>query len=575
MTTERGLPRCETGRHRAESPAAPRVDAETTPGRLLWRSMTAHPRLMLPALLLSATHQIGEMAVPVIVGLAIDHGIAAGDGRTFTILLALLALDFLVLSTAYRYASRLGWISMNYVEHGLRMRLIDRMLDPRGLGGQRRLPGELLAIASTDARQVAMSTQALLYPVGQAVGLLFGAVILLRIHWPLGVATILGAFVVLVVAEKVGGPLAGRFRLQQQAAADAAGTAADMMQGVQVIKGLGADRAAELRYRDLSQRALGATLRSVRSNAVLTGSMRITGGLLVASIAVAGALLAVTGGISLGQMITVIGLAQLVTEPLNFIGDFGAVLWATGKGSAARVLGILQAPRVFDDGRTTAPPWDGVPPLSLDITFGDRPVTVAPGALTVLDLPATEVVRLTDALAMTVPAEPGTVSVGGVDLAGLDPEHVRARILVAPHRAQVFGGTVADNIAEGHTPVPPEGEHAAGISVETAALAAGLDDIITSPDGLGTATGDSGDRLSGGQRQRVALARALVADPEVLVLDHPTTAVDSVTEARIVERTRLLRRGRTTLVLTASPAWRAAADSVTVPFTATGEPVTP
>ncbi|MCX7536951.1 ABC transporter ATP-binding protein [Corynebacterium sp. P5875] len=559
MTATGGIPRGITDRTRAEAPDAPRVDAGTTPRQLLWRSMTAHPRLMVPALLLSATHQIGEMGVPVIVGLAIDHGIAAGDGRTFILLLVLLALDFLVLSTAYRFASRLGWISMNYVEHGLRMRLTDRMLDPRGLGGDRRLPGELLAIAATDVRQVAMSTQALLYPVGQMVGLIFGAVILLRIHWPLGVATILGALIVLFVAEKVGGPLATRFRAQQQAAAEAAGTAADMMQGVRVIKGLGADRAAGARYRGLSRRALSATLRSVDSNAILTGSMRITGGLLIAAIAVAGALLAVTGRITLGQMITVIGLAQLVTEPLNFVGDFGAVLWATGKGSAARVLGILQAPRVFPD-TDSGPESRPGRATDLELSVQGDTLAIAPGALTVLDLPAPEVARTTDLLAMTVPAEPGHIRVGGTDLADLDVDAVRSRVLVAPHRAQVFDGTVGRNIAEGIG----RGAAAAApvVSVDSAALAAGLDDIISSPEGLDTVTGDCGDRLSGGQCQRVALARALAADAGILVLDNPTSAVDSVTEARIVERTRILRSGRTTVVFTGSPAWRAAADEV-------------
>jgi putative ABC transport system ATP-binding protein len=68
--------------------------------------------------------------------------------------------------------------------------------------------------------------------------------------------------------------------------------------------------------------------------------------------------------------------------------------------------------------------------------------------------------------------------------------------------------------------------------------------------------------LSGGQRQRVALARALAADPAVLVVHDPTTAVDSVTEARIAQEIRAVRRGRTTIVLTTSPALLAETDRV-------------
>ncbi|MDQ3990253.1 MAG: ATP-binding cassette domain-containing protein, partial [Actinomycetota bacterium] len=75
---------------------------------------------------------------------------------------------------------------------------------------------------------------------------------------------------------------------------------------------------------------------------------------------------------------------------------------------------------------------------------------------------------------------------------------------------------------------------------------------------------EQGRSLSGGQRQRVALARALATDAPVLVLHDPTTAVDTVTEARIAAGLRDLRRGRTTIVLTTSPALLAVTDRVVV-----------
>jgi ABC-type multidrug transport system fused ATPase/permease subunit len=80
-----------------------------------------------------------------------------------------------------------------------------------------------------------------------------------------------------------------------------------------------------------------------------------------------------------------------------------------------------------------------------------------------------------------------------------------------------------------------------------------MDVVDALPDGLATDLPERGRSLSGGQRQRLALARSLVADPDVLILDEPTSAVDAHTEARIGQRLREARAGRTTVVFTTSP----------------------
>jgi len=82
------------------------------------------------------------------------------------------------------------------------------------------------------------------------------------------------------------------------------------------------------------------------------------------------------------------------------------------------------------------------------------------------------------------------------------------------------------------------------------------------PDGLDAMLGDGARTLSGGQRQRIALARALATEAPVLVLHDPTTAVDAVTEARIAARLRQMREGRTTILVTTSPALLAVTDRV-------------
>ena len=108
----------------------------------------------------------------------------------------------------------------------------------------------------------------------------------------------------------------------------------------------------------------------------------------------------------------------------------------------------------------------------------------------------------------------------------------------------------------------PDG-HSARPTVEQAIVAAGADDIVEGlSEGLETELPERGRSLSGGQRQRVVLAAALRADPEVLVLDEPTSAVDAHTEALIAKRLKLVRRGRTTVVFTTSPLVLEQADRV-------------
>jgi putative ABC transport system ATP-binding protein len=164
---------------------------------------------------------------------------------------------------------------------------------------------------------------------------------------------------------------------------------------------------------------------------------------------------------------------------------------------------------------------------------------------------------LASILAVNVPpgAYEGTVRVGGRDLADLSVEAVREHVLVNPYDAEIFAGTLRSNIdPSGTSRMVPE-------AVEASML---TDVVALHREGLDYGVRDRGANLSGGQRQRLSLARALAADSDVLVLHDPTTAVDAVTEQLIARNVAKLRRGRTTIVLTSSPALLDAADRVLV-----------
>jgi ABC-type phosphate transport system ATPase subunit len=151
--------------------------------------------------------------------------------------------------------------------------------------------------------------------------------------------------------------------------------------------------------------------------------------------------------------------------------------------------------------------------------------------------------------------QPWGVTVGGIDLSRVELDDVRRHILVSDTSPQVFAGSLRSAV----DPLGRLTREQAELALHTAAA----DDVFDAlPGGWQGELEERGRGLSGGQRQRLVLMRALAADPDVLVLVEPTSAVDAHTEARIAGRLGAHRAGRTTVVMTASPLLLHHADEV-------------
>ncbi|QJY47285.1 ABC transporter transmembrane domain-containing protein [Pseudonocardia broussonetiae] len=477
--------------------------------------------------LLVAGHQLSEAAVPVVVGAVIDLAVSTGDAGALLLWSAVVAGVFVVLATSAYYGYWLEVLAGKRAAHAVRMDVTARVLHPGG--GAPGRPGELVSLAGSDADRTGEVAYALVTAVAALAALAGGAVVLLSSSVLLGLVVLGGVPVVLVASRLLARPLVGRAEAEQETLAAATGVATDLVTGLRVVKGIGAEDAAAQTYRRASRSALTARLAAARAEGVYTGATGVLTGVFLVLVAWVGGRLALAGTISVGELVAGVGLAQFLIGPLERLTAVGPQL-AGARGAARRVAALLAAPPAVTAGHALLP---ADPPGAVDV----RDVAVAAGEhLGVVTLAAADAAALLDVLARDVD---GPVALDGTDLRGVDLDDARRVLLVARHDAVLFEGTVR-----------------ATIGTDPAALAAaGADEVLDAlPGGLDAELGERGRTLSGGQRQRLALARALTADPPVLVLHDPTTAVDAATEDRIADGLARLRAGRTTVVLTSSPA---------------------
>ena len=530
---------------------------------VLLDSIRHHRRQLITAAVLLCGHQGGEALVPVLVGVVIDRAVGTGDAGSLLFWLAVLGLDFLVLSFSYRFGARRAWLADVRADQRMRQAVADRVLHPAGGAETGRLPGALTSIAVADAKRVGVLNFALPLGLAAFAALVVATVSLLRISLPLGLLILLGTPPLLYAVHLLGKPLERRSGPEQERAAQASGVAADLVAGVRVLKGIGVEPAAVRRYTATSRAALAATLRANGAQAWYSGAVLAVNGLFLALVALVGGRLAAEGAITIGGLVSAVGLAQFLLGPLEIFGWVNG-RFAQARVSAARIAEVRSAAPAVSGGAAAVADGPGdlrirglrtpglTVGLDLDVAAGETVGLVVPD-------PAVAAALL-QVLGREQDPQAGSVELDGVDLAQVPPAAARAAVIVAAHDARLFAGTVLENVLAGRSAGP-------GVDpgVDRAMRAARADQVADAlPDGRDTEIAEQGSSLSGGQRQRVALARALAAQARVLVLHDPTTAVDAVTEARIAAGLREVRAGRTTLVLTTSPALLAAADRVVV-----------
>ncbi len=412
--------------------------------------------------------------------------------------------------------------------------------------------GEIASLGASDIERIGDALDCSARTAGAVVSYAAVAVVLLVVSPPLGAIVVLGVPVSVAVVAPLLRPLERRQTAERDSRAEASSLASDTVIGLRVLRGLGGERVFARRFAGASDKVADASIGTAIVQSYLDGSQVLLPGALVVAVTFFGARLAVHSTISPGELVAFYASAAFLLLPMQTFVE-AASKWTAALVAARRVVGVLSIERTVASPARPAGLANETHEAPLGTLFDPQTgVRIEPGCMTAI-APATpeEGSALLDRLArFTDGAEP--VTIGGTAINEFDLASLRRRVILlerssvqlAERLGDVFGAAAAEREI-----------------IEAVTLSEVIDGL---PDGLDTVLPERWRTLSGGQRQRLGLARALAADPEVLLLDDPTSAVDAHTEAAIADRIRSMRSGRTTVVVTTSPLLLDRADEVLV-----------
>ena len=563
--------------------SAPPVDhtgIESGQGRSTWQTLKRGVELSPEirrgigvTIALAVLSTVGKLLVPFVVQRTTDEGILAAGGPDAGIVLryVLLAMVGVAVTAlcSYFVNVRLFTASENGLS-SLRIKAFRHIHDLSVLTQNTERRGSLVSRVTSDVDTISMFVQfgGLMFMVNIAQLLL--ATVLMVIYSPPLAGVVWACYVPLFFIIRQFQGIVGRaYTAVRERVGDMLAAISEAVVGAATIRAYGVeDRTAERIDTAVEAHRRSAVRAQTRAVMAFTTGQLVSG-LTTAVVIVVGTLLAVNGSLSLGELLAFLFLVNLFTTPVQQATEILNEMQNAVAGWR-RVIGIIDTHADVSD-----PGESGVELPRGPITVGFDDVSFAyPGGDTVLHdvslriAPRSRVAivgetgsgksTLAKLLTRLMDPSSGEVTIDGVDLRRVRFGSLRNRVVLVPQEGFLFDASLLENIRFG----APE---ATEDNVRLTVTELGLDPwLATLPQGLATDVGQRGESLSAGERQLVALARAYLADPDLLVLDEATSAVDPSTEVRIQRALDSLTRGRTSIAIAHRLSTAQAADEVIV-----------
>jgi ABC-type multidrug transport system fused ATPase/permease subunit len=526
-------------------------DARSPTRLLVWVGRQQVPTLLL-GIVFGITWMVAQALMPYTVGRGIQDGVVAGDASALmTWALLLLALGIVQGAAGvlrHRYAVQ-NWLQASF----LLAQVVGHHAARTGPAMRaEHTTGEVVATVSNDALRAGGAFDITARAAGAIVSYAVVAAILLSTSVVLGLVVLIGVPILVVTLGLVIKPLQARQREQREQVGRLTALGADTAAGLRVLRGIGGEQAFYDRYRARSQRVRGAGVAVATPQSTLDAAQVLLPGIFVVIVTWIGARFVLSGRIDAGDLVAFYGYAAFLVIPLRTAAEAVDKVTRALIG-ARRMTDVLAVERAVTEPEASRTEPEPGAPLVDDLSG----VAIESGRLTCI------VSALPDEAA-AVAARLGRLSdkrgvrLGDRPLAELSLAAVRRRIVVSDQDSHLFAGTLRGQL-------DPWERAGSDEAILSAIAVANAQDVLEAlPEGLDAEVDERGRSFSGGQRQRLVLARALLADPEILVLVEPTSAVDAHTEARIARDLRAARRGRTTAVVTTSPLVLHEADRIVV-----------